>query len=121
MATIKIELSFKLTPAQVQGVQSLNRGNYLVGTPRGLGLDPRTAIVIGADRQGRVMGSGHAYLVHGSAAPSVCSAGMPLTFEDVPYQRFADGDILDFSSRPFGPATLTLSVTQGVLSPADPY
>ncbi|MCK6552384.1 cyanophycinase, partial [Myxococcota bacterium] len=88
---------------------------------RGLGVSEHTALVIGPDRVGTVLGTGHVYVVEGLVPAEVCAPGAPLTYRDVAYRTLAPGDTITL---PRGTTTVpaeTLDVEAGTLSPADPY
>lgn len=93
----------------------------LHASPIGLGVDERTAIVVGPDGMGEVMGSGRIYVVRPTVAPEVCRSGSPLTFRDLQLQALSAGDRLSFPGA-FSPAPpVALSAVAGVLDPLDPY
>ncbi|MCA9516877.1 MAG: hypothetical protein KC635_18170, partial [Myxococcales bacterium] len=65
-------------------------------TPVGLGLDEETALVIGPDGAGRVMGEGAVRVVTAPAAPEVCAPGEALGWSAVAVVVYEDGDELMF-------------------------
>lgn len=89
--------------------------------PVGIGVDEATALLVGSDGQGTVVGDGAVYVLRTSAPASVCDAGVPLTMDGVERVRLVAGDTVHLPSgvSPVGP--LRLSVVDGVIDPPDPY
>lgn len=89
--------------------------------PIGVGVDEATAIVVGPDNMGEVMGSGAAYVVKTTEAPTLCAPGMPLEFANLTSQKLVAGDKLAFPSGATNVAAAPLSASGGTLTPANPY
>lgn len=75
------------------------RQDGLSDSPLGLGIDEATALVIDASGQATVLGEGYVYAVEAEPAPSMCRAGAPLEYADVPYARLGDGDTFSLPGR----------------------
>lgn len=88
---------------------------------QGIGVNEETALVVGPNGQGTVLGNGAVYLVRPTAPPVTCEAAKPLEYPAVPSFKLVEGDTVTL---PFGPtmgAALALSASMGVLSPPNPY
>lgn len=93
----------------------------LLEAPLGLGLDERTAVLIGPDGAAEVFGRGAAYLLRLDAPPAVCAPGQPLTARGLERWRLEAGARLTFPDpRPAGPSVV-FDVVEGALSAPDPY
>lgn len=90
-------------------------------SPVGIGVNERTAVVVGPDGIGVVMGSGHVYVVRPTVAPEVCRMGDPLTFRDLQVQKLGAGDRLTFPDALSSAPTTALHAVTGALDPSDPY
>ncbi len=93
----------------------------LHSAPIGIGIDEATALLVSADGSARAIGQGKVYVLTSSAAPSQCQSGLPLTFEDLSYRVLQAGDTLSLPSGSSGVAAASLSISQGVMTPSDPY
>lgn len=87
----------------------------------GLGIDEDTALVVGPDGFGSVMGEGHVYVVESNGLPAVCAPGKPLTYEGLRYRRLGAGDTVHLGSLSSSVPSLRLDVVEGSLDPANPY
>lgn len=86
----------------------------------GIGVDESTALLVGPNGVGEVVGSGAVYLVTGGV-PEVCQAGTPLTYSAVARTKLVAGDAVELPSGTTSVTPLSLSVAAGLVSPADPY
>lgn len=89
--------------------------------PIGLGVDEETAVVVGPDGEGQVLGNGAAYLVRNGGAPAVCQAGEALDFGGLTYWKLTAGDTVKLPSGETPATGKAMGVKGGILSPADPY
>ena len=87
----------------------------------GLGVDERTAMVIGPEGLGEVLGEGSIYLLEASAPASVCTPGQALEFGPLPLQRLSAGDTVSWPGGVAEVAVMPVSASGGVTVPADPY
>lgn len=87
----------------------------------GIGIEENTAIVIGSEGRGIVMGTGGVYLVRAPMPPGRCSSGVPLSYENLELHLLRPGDALDFPALTTDVPAVTISARDGVLEPADPY
>ncbi|MDX2053493.1 MAG: cyanophycinase [Polyangiaceae bacterium] len=87
----------------------------------GVGVSEATAIVIGSDNVGHVLGSNQAYIVEGAKQPEQCAAGQTLTFKGLRYARLQAGDSVQFPLSAATALPLTVSAEGGELNPASPY
>lgn len=90
-------------------------------SPIGVGVDEATAIVVGPDGEGTVLGSGAAYVVRANGAPAACVAGSPLEYSGLTYSKLVAGDTVKLPSGETPNASMPLSASGGTLEPADPY
>ncbi len=81
----------------------------------GLGIDERTALVVGPNGEAQVMGSGAVHLVKSAGAPQVCEPGTPLTYEGLAHHTLVDGERLTLPSGDTGVPAASLSVVAGAL------
>ena len=89
--------------------------------PIGIGVDEETAIVVGPDGKGTVLGSGAAYVVRPSGPPTTCEAGKPLEYGGLTSTKLVLGDAVTFPGAVTVSPGQPLSASGGVLSPANPY
>lgn len=64
----------------------------------GLGIDEATALVVGPDQIGKVVGRGRVYALSSASAPEVCSAGRPLSWSDLSLRRLRAGETIALPS-----------------------
>jgi cyanophycinase-like exopeptidase len=85
--------------------------------PREVAVDEKSAVLVEADGEGTVVGSGKgAYFLKPSKTPDTCMAGVPLTFRDVAVYKAPTGAHFDLSSwTGAGGVGYTLSVDKGVV------
>jgi cyanophycinase len=87
----------------------------------GIGIDEHTAIVVGPDGAGTVLGTGHAYVVHAPSPPQTCEPDVPLEYTGLEYFALSAGDALAFpGAQPRAPGE-PIAASSGVTIPADPY
>jgi cyanophycinase-like exopeptidase len=86
-------------------------------SPKGLGIDEATAVLLDPDGKGRVVGKASAFFVRAKQKPARCEAKQPLTFEGLEVIRMDRGSgVFDFKSwrGPGGAAAAsTLNVVSG--------
>lgn len=87
----------------------------------GIGIDEETAIVVGPDGAGQVLGKGAAYLVRTTGAPAVCAAGQALEYSQLVYSKLVAGDAVQLPGAKTSVADTPLAASGGALSPANPY
>lgn len=87
----------------------------------GLGVDEATALVVGPDGTGTVIGSGHAYVVHADGAPQVCMPGVALEYEGLEYIALWPGDTLMLPDAIVAGTGDPIAAAGGATIPADPY
>lgn len=89
--------------------------------PIGIGIDEETAVVIGPDSVGQVLGNSAVYVVKPSAPPAVCAPGEALEIAGLTSQKLQAGDLVTFPSGESDAPPQALSASGGALTPADPY
>ena len=87
----------------------------------GLGVDERTAMVIGPDGVGEVLGNGSVYLFHSDQPAAVCSPGLALEYGPVMVHRLAAGDTATWPGGQTAVSAAPVSASGGFTVPADPY
>lgn len=87
----------------------------------GLGVDEGTALLVGPDGTGTVVGAGSVYAVRSNGAPQVCEAGEPLAYADLERVRLVAGDTIALPGGETEVAAELVSAVEGGLEPADPY
>lgn len=87
----------------------------------GLGVDEGTALLVGPDGTGTVMGDGSVYAVRSNGMPQVCEAGEPLAYADLERVRLVAGDTIALPGGETEVAAELVSAADGGLEPADPY
>lgn len=87
------------------------------GFPRGVAIDEKSALLVEADGNGTVIGSGRgAYFIRPTRKPDLCERGEPLTFENVSVYRVAAGGHFDLRTWSGNDGTAyVLSVKSGKL------
>ncbi|WP_267689499.1 cyanophycinase [Nannocystis sp. SCPEA4] len=84
----------------------------------GIGVDEETALVVGPDLVGEVLGTGDVHLLHSNGPPQLCTAGEPLAYAELEWYTLAPGATVALPAGvPAGPPTL-LSANDGALTPA---
>lgn len=85
----------------------------------GIGVDEQTALVVGPDGIGEVLGAGAVHLLHSNGPPQQCVAGQPLEYAELDWYQLAAGDTVALPAGvPQGVAATKLSASGGALSPA---
>lgn len=87
----------------------------------GIGVDERTAVVVGPDGQGTVIGQDNAYVVHAGHPPEVCMPGVALEYSGLEYHALPAGSTLSFPGALTPGMPSSLAASAGVTIPADPY
>ncbi|MBK6916567.1 MAG: cyanophycinase [Deltaproteobacteria bacterium] len=87
----------------------------------GLGVDEGTALLVGPDGTGTVVGDGSVYAVRSNGTPQVCAPGEPLAYADLERVRLVAGDTIALPGGETEVAGELLSAADGGLMPADPY
>jgi cyanophycinase len=90
-------------------------------SPIGIGIDEETAIVAGPDGQGKVLGSGSAYVLRSNGAQATCAPGKPLEYSGLSLTKLSPGDAVSLPSGATADPGKPLSASGGALVPADPY
>lgn len=89
--------------------------------PLALGIDEGTALVVDETGLGTVVGSGAVYALAPDHAPSRCTSGDSLAWNDVPLFELRAGATLALPGGTTSVAPVTLSAVDGALAPANPY
>ncbi len=89
--------------------------------PLGLGIDEATALVIDHTGAGTVLGDGAVYVLAPAAAPTVCTAGQPLSWPGVALHELRAGDALVLPGGMTPVPSTQLACSGGTLTPAMPY
>lgn len=85
----------------------------------GIGVDEQTALVIGPDGVGSVLGVGGVHLLHSAGPPQQCSAGETLEYAELALYSLAAGDSVQLPGGvPDGVPATALSASMGALDPA---
>ncbi|MEX1362857.1 MAG: cyanophycinase [Nannocystaceae bacterium] len=87
----------------------------------GIGVDEDTAVVVGPDGAGEVIGDGRVYVVRADDPAQVCAPGVELSYADLQVQALVAGDSLDFPGAVSPVPSSLVSAAGGVTVPADPY
>jgi len=86
-------------------------------TPRGVAIDEQTALLIDGDGQAQLVGNSTAYFLQAPGPAEVCTAKMPLTYQNIAVQRIDKNGTFDFSTwQATGSTNYTVSAIAGVLS-----
>lgn len=85
-------------------------------TPRGIGIDESTALLIEPDGQASVAGSGAVYLLRATRETAVCRSGQPLTYKGIATVRANDGDQFNLTTWSSNVTPYQLDVTAGKLT-----
>jgi cyanophycinase len=85
----------------------------------GVGVDEKTALVVGPDGVGSVLGAGGVHLLHSAGAPQQCAPKKTLEYADLDHYTLVAGDSVQLPSGvPQGVAVEKLSASMGALDPA---
>lgn len=85
----------------------------------GLGVDEQTALVIGPDGVGTVLGAGQVHLLHSAGPPQQAAPGLTLEYAGLDlYSLAANGSVQLPAGVPDGVAATALSAGMGALDPA---
>jgi cyanophycinase len=87
----------------------------------GIGVDEQTALVVGPDGVGEVIGLDRVYVVHSNGQPAVCEPGQPLEYTGLTLHPLDVGDTVSLPAGTTSVAGITLSAHSGLLDPANPY
>jgi cyanophycinase len=84
-------------------------------SPREIAIDEKSAVLVGTDGRGRVVGSGRgAYFLRPTKAPETCDKGVPLTFRSINVYRVPSDGRFDLTSwTGDGGTAYSLSVVNG--------
>jgi len=93
--------------------------DYSLQDISGLGVDEGTSVVVDPSGQGRVYGTGSAYLILADHQPDVLEPGKPLTYRGYKVWKYPTGSTIDLAHRPTS-GFQTIDVIDGVRS-ANPY
>lgn len=88
-------------------------------TTLGMGVDEKTALVVGPDGVGTVIGEGSVYFVLADHPPEQCLPGRPLSYSGYKIWKAGPGEKFDLRHRPTA-GFIEVSVENGVLSQS-PY
>ena len=87
----------------------------------GLGVDEQTAVIVGPDGEGSVIGQGSVYVVRADHPAEECSAGVALEYSGLELYRLMAGETLSFPGATAMGSSSPLGASGGVTVPADPY
>lgn len=87
----------------------------------GLGISDDTALVIGPDGLGEVMGTGYVYVFETHQRADTCAPGQVLEFGPVLVARLAAGDTVEWPGGDTSVVTSQVIATGGAIEPSDPY
>ncbi|MEM9462679.1 MAG: cyanophycinase [Myxococcota bacterium] len=88
----------------------------------GLGIDERTAVLVGPDGVGTVAGQEYVYVVHADDPPQLCAPGLDLEYSGLDYYVLAAGDSLTLPDATVNGLTAwPLAASGGVTVPGNPY
>ncbi len=87
----------------------------------GVGVDEQTAVIVGPDGNGSVIGQGSVYVVRADHPAEDCSAGVPLEYSGLELYRLMAGETLSFPGAMSMGMSSPLGASGGVTVPADPY
>lgn len=84
-------------------------------SPRAMGIDEKSAVLVEADGKASVIGTGKgAYFLRPTQAPEICEKGVPLTFRGISVYRVPSGSHFDLNSwKGEGGVAYSLSVERG--------
>jgi cyanophycinase len=85
----------------------------------GMGVDEQTALVVGPDGVGTVLGAGQVHLLHSAGPPQQCAEGLTLEYMDLDLYTLDPGDSVQLPAGvPDGASPTALSASMGALAPA---
>lgn len=85
----------------------------------GMGVDEETALVVGPDAVGTVLGIGQVWLLHSAGPPQQCEEGLTLEYMDLDLYLVNPGDSVQLPAGvPDGASPTALSASMGALEPA---
>lgn len=85
----------------------------------GIGIDEQTALVVGPDAVGHVLGVGQVHVLHSEGPPQVCDPGQALEYAGLDWYTLQSGDTLALpQGLPEGIGAQPLSASGGALTPA---
>jgi len=87
----------------------------------GMGIDEQTALVVGPNQVGSVLGTGKVHLVESNGKPSQCAAGQPLVYAGLTSRKLSAGDTVQLPAGTTTVAGSSLSAQGGALTPSSPY
>lgn len=90
-------------------------------TATGIGVDEATAVVVGPDGAGTVIGDGHVYVVQADHPPQTCMPGVALEYDGLELHALSAGDVLAFPGAVAEGPGEPIAAAGGVTIPADPY
>lgn len=89
--------------------------------PIGIGIDEATALVVGPDGAGEVLGAGPVYVLRGDGTPARCVAGQTLHWLGLPLEGVPAGGAVTLPGATTTITPIALSASNGTLVPANPY
>ena len=87
----------------------------------GIGVEEETALVVGPDGVGEVIGLDRVYVVHSNGEPAVCEPGQPLEYTGLLLHQLDVGDTVTLPAGTTTVPGIALSAQGGLLDPANPY
>lgn len=90
-------------------------------TATGIGVDEATAVVVGPDGAGTVIGAGHVYVVPADHPAQTCMPGVPLEYDGLELHALSAGNSLTFPGAAATVIATPIAAAGGVTIPADPY
>lgn len=87
----------------------------------GLGIDEQTAMVIGPDGVGEVLGEGGVFILRADMPAAQCSPGLALEYGPLEYAKLVAGDTASWPGGVTEVPSQLVSAGGGVTDPADPY
>jgi cyanophycinase len=87
----------------------------------GIGVEEETALVVGPDCVGEVIGLDRVYVVHSNGQPAVCEPGQLLDYTGLTLHQLDVGDTVSLPAGTTAVPGIALSAQGGLLDPANPY
>lgn len=84
----------------------------------GIGVDEQTALVVGPDNVGEVLGAANVHLLHSNGPPQLCAPDQPLAYADLDWYVLGPGDTVPLPAGVPAVPTMKLSADGGMLTPA---